>query len=39
VAEAGGWASIKALKAAYQQADDETILKVVLEPGKLKKAG
>jgi integrase len=39
VAKAGGWASLEALKTAYQQADDETILKVVLEPGKLREVG
>ena len=28
--QAGGWASLEALKAAYQQRDDETMLRVVM---------
>ncbi len=36
VAEAGGWKTIETLKTAYQQADAETILRVVLEPVQLR---
>ena len=38
VARAGGWTNTVSLKAAYQQADPETILKVILEPGQVRKA-
>jgi integrase len=36
VAAAGGWKNTMSLKTAYQQADDETILRVVLEAGELR---
>ncbi len=36
VAAAGGWANTVSLKTAYQQADDETILAVVLGGGELR---
>jgi integrase len=36
VAAAGGWAELDSLKRAYQQADDATMLKVVLEGGELR---
>ena len=36
VAEAGGWKTLETLKTAYQQADAETMLLVVLEPRKLR---
>ena len=36
VAAAGGWAELTSLKKAYQQADDATMLKVVLEGGELR---
>ena len=36
VAEAGGWRTLEILKTAYQQADPETMLRVVLEPAKLR---
>ena len=36
VAEAAGWKTTETLKSAYQQADPETILLVVLEPKKLR---
>jgi hypothetical protein len=36
VAAAGGWKNTISLKTAYQQADPETILKVVMEPGELR---
>ena len=36
VAAAGGWAELTSLKRAYQQADDATMLRVVLEPGRLR---
>jgi integrase len=36
VAAAGGWKNTISLKTAYQQADPETILKVVLEPSELR---
>lgn len=39
VAEAGGWAGPETLQEAYQQADEETMLKVVLEGGELREAG
>jgi len=38
VAAAGGWKNTITLKTAYQQADPETILKVVLEAGELREA-
>ena len=36
VAAAGGWKGTQALKSAYQQADAETMLRVVLEAGELR---
>jgi len=36
VAAAGGWKNTVSLRTAYQQADPETILKVVLEAGELR---
>ena len=36
VAAAGGWKSLQALKTAYQQADPNTMLRVVLEPHELR---
>jgi hypothetical protein len=38
VAGAGGWKKTVTLKTAYQQADPETILRVVLEAGELREA-
>ena len=38
VAEAGGWKTVQTLKTAYQQADAETMLRVVLEAGELREA-
>lgn len=38
VAAAGGWKSLQALKASYQQADPATMLRVVLEPATLREA-
>ena len=38
VAAAGGWKDTVSLKTAYQQADDETMLRVVLEAGELREA-
>jgi hypothetical protein len=38
VAAAGGWKSTVTLKTAYQQADSETILRVVLEGHELREA-
>ena len=38
VAAAGGWKNTVSLKTAYQQADSETILKVVLEAWELRDA-
>jgi integrase len=38
VAAAGGWNGLVALKRAYQQADPETMLRVVLEAGELREA-
>ena len=38
VAQAGGWASLEALKAAYQQPDDETMLRVVMHETELREA-
>jgi hypothetical protein len=36
VAAAGGWAELESLRTAYQQADEATMLRVVLEPGELR---
>ena len=36
VAAAGGWKDTQSLKSAYQQADTETMLRVVLEPGEVR---
>ena len=36
VAAAGGWKSVQSLKTAYQQADPETMLRVVLNPNELR---
>ncbi|MEE8446927.1 MAG: hypothetical protein V3S52_04680, partial [Gemmatimonadota bacterium] len=36
VAEAGGWKSLKALRTAYQQPDEATMLDVVLGGGELR---
>ena len=38
VAQAGGWASLEALKSAYQQPDDETMLRVVTHDAELREA-
>jgi len=38
VAAAGGWKTVATLKSAYQQADAETMLRVVLEAGELREA-
>ncbi|MFG1691213.1 tyrosine-type recombinase/integrase [Gemmatimonadota bacterium] len=38
VAAAGGWKTAECLRTAYQQADQETMLKVVLEAGELREA-
>jgi len=38
VAAAGGWKNAVTLETAYQQADPETILKVVLDAGELREA-
>jgi hypothetical protein len=38
VAAAGGWNTVQTLKTAYQQADAETMLRVVLEAGELRAA-
>ncbi|MDA0329931.1 MAG: hypothetical protein O2958_13105 [Gemmatimonadetes bacterium] len=38
VAQAGGWASLEALKSAYQQPDDETMLRVVTHEAQLREA-
>ena len=38
VAAAGGWKDTESLKTAYQQADQATMLKVVLEAGELREA-
>ncbi len=38
VAAAGGWKDTESLKSAYQQADTETMLRVVLEAGELREA-
>jgi hypothetical protein len=37
VAAAGGWRTVETLKSAYQQADADTMLRVVLEAGELGK--
>ncbi len=36
VAQAGGWASLEALKRAYQQPDDATMLRVVMHRVELR---
>lgn len=36
VAAAGGWKTVQTLKSAYQQADPETMLRVVTEPRELR---
>jgi integrase len=36
VAAAGGWKTLQTLKTAYQQADPETMLRVVTEPNELR---
>ena len=36
VAAAGGWVELESLKKAYQQADEATMLKVVLSSGELR---
>jgi integrase len=38
VAQAGGWASLEALKMAYQRPDDETMLRVVTHEAELREA-
>ncbi len=38
VAAAGGWRGVETLKLAYQQADEETMEQVVLEPKRLREA-
>ncbi len=38
VAEAGGWRDPNTLLKCYQQPDEATMTRVVLEPGKLRKA-
>lgn len=38
VAAAGGWADTQALRKCYQQADEETMLRVVLDAGELREA-
>lgn len=38
VAAAGGWADTQALRRCYQQADEETTLRVVLDAGELREA-
>jgi integrase len=38
VAAAGGWKTVQTLKSAYQHADAETMLRVVLEAGELREA-
>ena len=38
VATAGGWKTVRTLREAYQHADDETMLRVVLEAGELREA-
>jgi hypothetical protein len=36
VAAAGGWKTVQTLKTAYQQADEETMLAVVLDAKELR---
>jgi hypothetical protein len=36
VAQAGGWSNLEALKRAYQQPDDATMLKVVTHQAELR---
>lgn len=36
VAKAGGWNSLESLRTAYQQADEATMLRVVMEAGELR---
>lgn len=36
VARAGGWAGVETMQAAYQQADTDTMLRVVLEAGEVR---
>lgn len=38
VATAGGWKTVQTLREAYQHADDETMLRVVMEAGELREA-
>ncbi len=38
LAAAGGWTNSNTLRLVYQQADQETMLQVVLEGGKLREA-
>ncbi len=38
VAAAGGWKDTESLKTAYQQADEATMLEVVLGAGELREA-
>ena len=38
VAAAGGWANPNTLRLVYQQADADTMLRVVLEPDELREA-
>ncbi len=38
VAEAGGWRDPNTLLKCYQQPDEATMTRVVLEPGKLREA-
>lgn len=38
VAAAGGWANSNTLRLVYQQADADTMLRVVLERGELREA-
>ena len=38
VAEAGGWRDPNTLLKCYQQTDEATMTRVVLEPGKLREA-
>ena len=38
VATAGGWKTVQTLREAYQHADDETMLRVVLQAGELRDA-
>lgn len=36
VARAGGWSGVETLQSIYQQADADTILRVVLEAGEVR---